>query len=236
MRMIGVLGGMSWVSTAHYYDRLNRLAAEAGGGLSSAPILLHSVDFAEIAALQKADRWDEAGAILADAAAGLQRAGAEVMILATNTMHLVAPQIEAAISVPFIHIADATGAAIKAQGLSRPGLIATGFTMEKPFYIDRLQAFGLQPLIPDTAARADIHRIIFDELCKDVVSDTSRAAFEAAARELAGQGADCLILGCTEVGLLLGQHNVPVPVFDTVELHCRAAIEAALSRTGEANV
>lgn len=236
MRMIGILGGMSWVSTAHYYDRLNRLAAEAGGGLHSAPILLHSVDFAQIAALQKADKWDEAGEILADAAAGLQRAGAQVMVLATNTMHLVAPQIEAAISIPFIHIADATAVAIRARGLTRPGLIATGFTMEKPFYIERLQTHGLSPVVPDDASRAAIHGIIFDELCRDVVTDASREVFQTAAQDLADAGADSLILGCTEVGLLLGQRNVPVPVFDTVELHCRAAIEAALSKTGEANV
>lgn len=236
MRQIGVLGGMSWVSTAHYYDRLNRLAAEACGGLTSAPILLNSLDFAPIAALQAQGRWDDAGQILSDAAQGLQAAGAELLILATNTMHLVAPQITQAIDIPFIHIADATAAAIRAAGFRRPGLIGTAFTMEQSFYLDQLRQYGLSPLVPGAERRPDIHRIIFDELCKDVVRDESRAVFEAAARSLADDGADSLILGCTEVGLLLNRQNVPVPVFDTVELHCRAAIEAAMTDKEETYV
>lgn len=236
MRIIGLIGGMSWASTAHYYRRLNELVAERRGGLHSAQILLRSVDFAPIAAMQAAGEWDRAGEALALEAQRLQAAGAEIILLATNTMHLVASQIEAAISVPFIHIADATAAAVAGAGFRRPGLIATAFTMERRFYTDRLSAAGLTPLVPPAAERADVHRIIFDELCRDVIRDCSRKIFETVARGLAHAGADCLILGCTEVGMLLNAGNVPIAVFDTVDVHCQAAVKAALKDTGEEDV
>lgn len=234
MKPIGILGGMSWVSTAHYYDRLNRLVADQKGGLHSAPILLHSVDFDPIARMQRADDWGAAAALLSDAASGLERAGAGVLILATNTMHIVADRIAASVDLPFIHIADATAAAIRAAGLRRPGLIGTAFTMERPFYRERLEAAGLQPVIPDDQTRAAIHGIIFDELCRNIVQERSRRVFEKAVTGLIAQGADSVILGCTEVGLLLSSKTVAVPVFDTVELHCRAALEAATTENRRA--
>ncbi len=233
MRTIGILGGMSWVSTAHYYAMLNRMAAQRMGGLHSAPILLHSVDFAPIAEMQKDDDWRAAARVLVEAAQGLERAGAGLLLIATNTMHLVADQIAASVQMPLIHIADATAEAIAAAGLRRPGLIATSYTMERRFYRDRLQAAGLEPLIPDAAARSEIQRIIFDELVLGETRAESRRCYEAIAADLASSGADCIILGCTEIGLLLNADNVTVPVFDTVEIHCRAAIEAASFETGE---
>ncbi|MFD1797603.1 aspartate/glutamate racemase family protein [Paracoccus aurantiacus] len=236
MRPIGILGGMSWVSTAHYYATLNRMASARMGGLHSARILLHSVDFAPIAQMQKDDDWQGAGEVLADAARGLEAAGAGLLLIAANTMHLVADQVSGAVSLPVIHIADATADAIAAAGLKRPGLIATAYTMERHFYRDRLDAAGLQPVIPNDADRAEIHRIIFEELVRDEVNDSSRRTYEDIAARLLGDGADCVILGCTEVGLLLNAGNVPAPVFDTVEIHCRAALEAACFETGETYV
>lgn len=236
MRKIGVLGGMSWVSSAHYYRCLNELVAARRGGLHSARLLMETVDFAIVAAMQARGDWDAAGELLAGAARRLEAGGADLILLATNTMHIVAPRIEAAISVPFLHIADASATAIEQVGFRRPGLIGTGFTMEQPFYLDRLRAAGLLPLVPCEGLRAEIHRIIFDELCRADIRPASRALFEAAARDLAQAGADCVILGCTEVGLLLDATNVPVPVFDTVDVHCRAAVEAALKDTGEEDV
>lgn len=233
MRIIGMLGGMSWVSTASYYACLNRLASERMGGLHSARILLHSVDFAPITQMQKAGDWESSGLVLAEAARGLEAAGAGVMMIAANTMHIVADQVRAATVLPFIHIADATADAIAAAGLKRPGLIATAFTMELPFYRDRLEAAGLSPVIPDAPARAEIHRIIFDELCRNEIHEDSRRVYEQVAADLIAAGADCIILGCTEVGLLLSSANVDAPVFDTVEIHCRAALEAACFETGE---
>ena len=236
MRPIGILGGMSWVSTAHYYATLNRMAAERMGGLHSARILLHSVDFAPIAQMQKDDDWQGAGAVLAEAAQGLERAGAGLIVIAANTMHLVADQVAAAVDLPLIHIADATADAIAAAGLKRPGLIATAYTMERRFYRDRLEAAGLSPILPDADDRAAIHRIIFEELVRDQVNEGSRQTYEIIAAKLVAEGADCIILGCTEVGLLLNAGNVPAPVFDTVEIHCRAALEAASFETGETYV
>ncbi|SDE14017.1 aspartate racemase [Paracoccus isoporae] len=236
MRPIGILGGMSWVSTAHYYATLNRMAADRLGGLHSAPLLLHSFDFAQIAARQEAGDWDGLGEMLAEAAQRLEGAGAGVMLIAANTMHLVAAPVAAAIAAPLVHIADATADAISAAGLRRPGLIGTAYTMEKRFYLDRLEAAGLSPVLPDAATRGEIHRIIFDELVRDDVREDSRRTYEAAAADLVAAGADCVILGCTEVGLLLNADNVPAPVFDTVEIHCRAAIEAASFETGETYV
>lgn len=228
MRTIGILGGMSAESTALYYQELNRLVRSRLGGLHSADLLIRSVDFATIAALQAVDDWTETGRILADAAARLQAAGAEAIVLATNTMHLNAADIAAAISVPFLHIGDATARALTARGVARPLLLGTRFTMEKAFYRERLTAAGLDPLIPDAEARMRLQAIIYDELCQGVVTPESRA--EVLAMSAAGRraGADGVIFGCTEIGLLLSADDVDVPVVDTTLVHCEAAIDFAL--------
>jgi aspartate racemase len=228
MKTIGVLGGMSAESTALYYRELNRLVRERLGGLHSAELLIRSVDFAPIAELQAADRWDETGAILAEAARRLEAAGAELIILATNTMHLNAPQIEAAIGAPFLHIGDATAAALKARGVRRPLLLATRFTMEKDFYKDRLRAAGLEPLVPDQAGRDRLQAIIYDELCLGVIRPESRAEAMAMVAQGREAGADGVIFGCTEVGLLLSADDIDAPVVDTTLVHCEAVVDAAL--------
>ena len=229
MKLIGILGGMSAASTALYQARLNRLARERFGGLHSANLLVRSLDFAEIEAMQIADDWAGAGERLACEAERLEAAGAELVVLATNTMHKVADAITARLSVPFLHIADATAHALTGAGLLRPALIATAYTMEQDFYTSRLRAAGLDVVLPDTGDRQEIHRIIFEELCRDEVRDASRQAFEAIAARLVEAGADSLILGCTEVGLLLDETNVRVPVFDTTRIHCDRAMDMALS-------
>ncbi|WP_161882133.1 aspartate/glutamate racemase family protein [Deinococcus alpinitundrae] len=229
MKLVGVIGGMSWTSTAQYYRLLNEGVARERGGLSSARLLLHSVDFAEIAALQKNGEWDAAGGLLADIARGLERAGAEGLLLATNTMHKVAPQIEAATRLPLLHIADATGEAIRAAGLKKVGLIATAFTMEQGFYTDRLsEKYGLEVIVPSTADRAEVHRIIFDELCQNVATDDSRQMYRRVMAELVSRGAQAIILGCTEIGLLVGADDVAVPVFDTTAIHVGTAVRFML--------
>lgn len=229
MKTIGVLGGMSAESTAIYYRELNRLVRERLGGLHSAELLIRSVDFAPIAELQARDDWDATGALLADHARRLEAAGAGVIILATNTMHLNADAIRAAIGVPFLHIGDATAAALKARGVARPLLLATRFTMEKAFYKHRLSAAGLDPLVPDAADRARLQAIIYDELCRGVVRpDSVAAAMEMVARGRAA-GADGVIFGCTEVGLLLDPQAIDVTVVDTAIVHCEAAVDFALS-------
>lgn len=229
MKLIGVLGGMSAESTAIYYKLFNDQVRARLGGLHSAELLLRSVDFAPIADLQAKGRWEDAGVLLAKRAEELERAGAELLVLATNTMHKVIGHIERAVRVPVVHIADATGSAIQAAGHKRPGLMATRFTMEDSFYVGRLgEKFGLDALVPDAADRAETHRIIYEELCQGVIRDASRHAFVAIAKRLHDSGADSLILGCTEVGLLLGADNVEVPIFDTVALHVQAALAKAL--------
>lgn len=231
MRMIGIIGGMSAESTAHYYAEINAGVRKALGGLHSAEILLWSVDFAEIAAMQAQGDWQKAGKLLADIALRLERAGADAIVLATNTMHKLAPQIEAAVSVPFIHIADATAAAIHARGCKRPALMATAYTMDEDFYVGRLrERHGLDVVLPNASDRALIHRVIYDELCKGTVSTISRAAFVAISDRLAVAGADCLILGCTEVGMLLNAANVAIPVFDTTLIHAVAAVQFAVGQ------
>lgn len=228
--MIGIIGGMSAESTKLYVDRLNAETRRRLGGLHSADLLVRSVDFADIAVMQSAGQWDEAGAFLADIAVRLERAGADIILLATNTMHKVADRIEDAVSVPFVHIADATGARIAARGLKRPALLATAFTVEESFYTGRLtERFGLEAVIPTADQRALIHRVIYEELCRGIVSEASRAAFVEIARSCVARGADCVILGCTEVGLLLNDDNVPVPVFDTACIHADTALDLALA-------
>lgn len=229
MKTIGIIGGMSAESTALYYRRLNEEARRRLGGLHSAECLIRSVDFARIEALQAAGEWDRAGAELARLAVALEHAGAGLLLIASNTMHKVADAVRHATRVPLIHIAEATAARITAAGLGRPGLMATAYTMEQAFYTDALRAAGLAPVVPGAADRAETHRIIYEELCRGVVREDSRRAYEAIARRLLEAGADCLILGCTEVGMLLGEDNVPAPVFDTTLIHADAALDAALA-------
>ncbi len=230
MKTIGILGGMSAASTQIYYRSLCVLARERLGGLHSPELLIRSLDFARIEGLQAAGAWDEAGDLLNAEALALERGGADLMILATNTMHKVADRMMRGVSIPLLHIADATAGRIRSRGLRRPGLMATAFTMEQAFYIDRLVEAGLEPIVPDAADRSVTHRIIYDELCLDVITAESRTTFEGIAARLVERGADCMILGCTEVGMLLDQGNVAVPVFDTTLVHCEAAFDAALER------
>ena len=228
MKTIGILGGMSAASTQTYYRELCRLIRERLGGLHSPELLIRSLDFAVIEAAQAAGDWDGAGRILNREALALERGGADFIVLATNTMHKVADQMMQGVGIPLLHIADATAAAINRQGLKRPGLMATAFTMEQDFYTARLRAAGLEPVIPDATDRAETHRIIYEELCKEVVKPESEQAYRGIASRLVDRGADCLILGCTEVGMLLNAGNVSVPVFDTTLVHCEAAVARAL--------
>ncbi|MDJ0859244.1 MAG: aspartate/glutamate racemase family protein [Dinoroseobacter sp.] len=228
MKLLGLLGGMSSASTALYYERLNSGARARLGGLHGANLLIRSVDFAPIAQMQDEGNWPAMGDQLAAEAIALERAGAELVLLATNTMHKLAPQISEALSVPFLHIGDATAEAIRASGYSSPGLMATAFTMEQTFYTDRLRAAGLAPVIPVAEDRRLVHRIIYDELCRGIISETSRIAYVDVAQHLKAAGADCLILGCTEVGMLLSNENAPLQVFDTTHIHCDAALDWAL--------
>jgi aspartate racemase len=228
MKTIGILGGMSAASTLIYYRELCQMTRARLGGLHSPELLIRSLDFAGIEALQMTGDWKSAAAILNDEARALERGGAQMIILATNTMHKLAGEMMTDVNIPFIHIADATAQAIKAEGLRRPGLMATAFTMEQSFYTDRLIAAGLTPVLPNQADRAETHRIIYDELCKGVTTDQSTEIYIEIARRLAASGADSLVLGCTEVGMLLNQENVSIPVFDTTLIHCRAALDFAL--------
>ena len=231
MRTIGILGGMSAASTSLYCNTLHQIVRSRLGGLHSASLLVRSVDFAPIAAMQAAGEWERAGDVLNAEARLLERGGADLLLLATNTMHSVADRVTAGVGIDFLHIADATAAAIARGGHAAPGLLATQYTMEGSFYTDRLRAapYDLKPLIPSDADRALVHGIIYDELCKDMVRDESRQAFEGVASRLGDAGADCIILGCTEIGMLLGTENVSLPVFDTTIIHCERAIELALS-------
>ncbi|WP_332642336.1 aspartate/glutamate racemase family protein [Aeromicrobium sp.] len=229
MKTIGLLGGMSWESTAEYYRLANELVRDQLGGLHSAKILMHSVDFAEIEAMQVEGRWDDAGALLADAAERLQRAGAELIVLCTNTMHKVAAPIEAAVSVPFIHLGDTTAEAVKAAGITKVGLLGTIFTMEQDFYVDRLSGHGLDVVLPGPEDRKRVSEIIYDELCLGVVRDESRAFYLEAIQRLRADGAEGVILGCTEIELLIDQSHVELPVFPTTALHVQAAVRLALT-------
>lgn len=229
MKTIGLIGGMSWESTALYYRQINEAVKARRGGLHSAKLLLLSVDFAEIAALQRAGDWAAAGDTLAQAARTLQTAGADFLVLCTNTMHIVAPAIEAAVTIPLLHVADPTAEAIRAAGFNKVGLIGTRFTMEQRFYKDRLvEQFGLQVLVPNDADRDTVHRIIFEELCLGKTTDASRAEYRRVMADLVSQGAQCIILGCTEITLLVGAQDATVPLFDTTGLHAAAAAGMAL--------
>lgn len=231
MKLIGLIGGMSWESSAEYYRIVNAAVRDRLGGQHSARVLLYSVDFAEVEQMQRDGRWSDAAALIADAAARLERGGAELLLLCTNTMHCVLPDIEAGFGVPLLHIADAAGRAITAAGLRRIGLLGTRFTMEGAFYRERLQQrFGLDVVIPDEAERASIHRIIYDELCRGQIREPSRDAYRQVMRRMVEQeGVEGFVLGCTEIPLLIGSDDVPWPLFDTTRLHAEWAVEEALA-------
>lgn len=229
METLGLLGGMSWESTALYYRLVNETVRERLGGLHSARLLLYSVDFAQIERLQHAGDWDGAGRVLGAAARALRDGGAGRLVLCTNTMHKVADAIEAGAGLPLLHIADPTGAAIRAAGFTRVGLLATRFTMEQAFYRRRLaERHGLDVRVPDAAARERVHRVIYEELCLGVVRDASREAYRRIIARLVDEGAECIILGCTEICLLVGDGDAEVPLFDTTALHARAAALACI--------
>jgi aspartate racemase len=229
MKRIGLLGGMSWESSAQYYRLANEEIRERCGGLHSADLLLRSIDFSDIEPLQRGGRWDEAGARLASEARALQDAGAELLVLCTNTMHKVADAITASVDVPLVHIADATAEAIRAQKLKTVGLLATAYTMEQDFYVGRLRArHQLDILLPDAEDRRTVHNVIFDELCLGIVSDSSRARYREIMRRLVDRGAEGILLGCTEIDLLISHTDASVPVFDTTKLHVKKAVELAL--------
>jgi len=231
MKTLGLLGGMSWESTAIYYRLLNEIVRERLGGLHSAKLLLWSFDFAEIAERQHAGDWQGAGMLLVDAARKLEAGGAEGLVVCTNTMHRLADEVQAAVSIPLIHIADATAVAVKGAGVSRPALLATRFTMEQDFYKGRLaRKYGLQPVVPDQAGRDMVHRVIYDELCQGIVKPESHAAYvEEVGRLRRDENIDGVIMGCTEITMLIGQADFDIPVFDTTRLHAEAAVAFALS-------
>ena len=229
MTTIGLLGGMSWESTQTYYKLVNEGVRDRLGGLPSAQLVLYSVDFEPIERLQNADRWDDAATILADAARSIEAAGADFLVLCTNTLHKVAPSIEAAISIPLLHIADATADAIKASGLSTVGLLGTRFTMTEEFYRGRLTGrHGIEVLVPDETEREVIDRVIFDELCMGKILDESRERYRDIMHTLATRGAQAIVLGCTEISMLVAPEDAPVPLFDTTRIHAERAVEAAL--------
>jgi aspartate racemase len=230
MKCIGLLGGMSWESTVSYYQALNRGVRARLGGLHSARVLINSVDFAEIERLQHAGDWPATARLLAAAARDLQAGGADFLLIGTNTMHKVAPEIEAAIDIPLLHIADATARRLQAGGIQRVGLLGTRFTMEQDFYKGRLQdQFGLTVLVPGEAQRERVHRIIYDELCLGQIRASSRVEYLAIIAELVEAGAQAVILGCTEIALLVGDAEAAVPLYDTTAIHAEAAVSLALA-------
>ena len=229
MKTIGLLGGMSWESTASYYQLINEAVKDELGGLHSAKIVLYSVDFDEIEKLQYKGEWLKAAEILIDGAQGLEKAGADFVLICTNTMHLVAPQIQKAISIPLLHIADATAEEIIKTGIKRVGLLGTAFTMEQNFYKGRLAERGLTVVIPDEADRTIVHRIIYDELCLGEISDVSRNEYLRIIQALVSQGAEGVILGCTEISLLVKPEHTDVQLFDTTTIHALKAVKDALS-------
>ena len=228
MKTIGLLGGMSWQSTELYYRLINEQVEAQLGGLHSAKIALVSVDFAEIEAMQHAGDWDAAGQSLAHASKQIEAAGADFLLICTNTMHKVAPAIQDAISIPILHLADATAERIKAAGLTTIGLLGTNFTMEQDFYRGRLEAHGLNVVVPTADDRQIIHTIIYDELCHGTVTEPSRADYLRIINEMAERGAQGMILGCTEICLLIKQEHTPLPVFDTTAIHAEEAVALAL--------
>lgn len=229
MKTIGLIGGMSWESTVTYYRQINEAIKERLGGLHSAKLVLYSVDFDEIERLQRSGDWEAAGTVLAEAALSLEAAGAAFLVLCTNTMHKVAPGIEAAVDIRLLHIADPTAAEIKRAGYATVGLVGTRFTMEQAFYRDRLSSrHNLRVIVPAAEDREIIHRIIYEELCLGIVKPESRAEYRRIMGVLATQGAQAIILGCTEISLLVNQQDAPIPLFDTTAIHAKAVAEEAL--------
>ena len=229
MHSIGLIGGMSWESTAVYYRLLNEGVRDRLGGLHSADIVLRSVDFDAVVSLQKTGDWAAAGKMLSDIGAGLATAGADCLLICTNTMHLLADAVQAAVAVPLLNIIDITAEAVTGGGYRRPLVLATRYTMEEDFYVGRMRSrHGLEPMVPDAAGRTLVHDVIFNELCQGRVDAASRRAFVALTETAASEGADCVVFGCTEVGLLLTPDDVALPVFDSTLLHADAAIEFAL--------
>ena len=228
MKTIGMIGGMSWESTSTYYREINEGIKNTLGGLHSAKIALYSVDFDEIEKLQHADDWEGTATILTQAAQAVEASGADFLLICTNTMHKVAPQIEAGINIPLIHIADATAEQLRKDGVERVGLLGTRFTMEQDFYRDRLtRRFGIEVLIPEQPERELVHRVIYDELCLGKIEDNSRRKYLSIMAELAGRGAQAIILGCTEIALLVQQQHTAIHLYDTTRLHCAAAVRIA---------
>jgi aspartate racemase len=228
MKTIGIIGGMGPASTVIYYETLCELARARSGGNASARVIIDALDFGHVQALQQSGAWDEAGRELADAGRRLEQAGAGLVLLATNTMHKVAAPLQQALTIPFVHIIDATAARLSADGRRTPALLGTRYTMEEPFYPDYLaNAFGTPPLVPEPVEREDIHRIIFDDLVKGIVAPETTHRYIEIVGALAARGADSVILGCTEIGLVLNPSNSPLPVYDTARIHCEAAMELA---------
>ena len=234
-RVIGMLGGMSWESSAQYYRLANELVRERLGGLHSARVLLASVDFAEIEQLQTSGRWDEAGQLLAEAAKRLEAGGAELLLICTNTMHKVADQVQAAVDIPLLHLVDATAQAITQAGLSTVGLLGTAFTMEQNFYRDRLASHGFKVLVPSADDRAEVHRVIYDELCVGVLREESRQVYRDVITRLVLAGVEGVVLGCTEIELLISAADSSVPIFPTTRLHVEAAVDASLNLNAPAS-
>ena len=228
MKMIGLIGGMSWESSAQYYRLINEGVRAARGPSSSAKCLLWSFDFAEIALLQRLGDWDRQEKLLIDAAQRLELAGAAVLLICTNTLHKVAQGVQAAVQIPLLHIADPAGQAVAAAGIRKVGLLGTAFTMEQDFFKDRLRQFGLEILVPEPDDRALIHRIIYEELVAGQIHEASRAAYREVIARLVEAGAEGVILGCTEIMLLIGPQDSAVPLFDTVQLHAEAAVRLAI--------
>ncbi|AIY40490.1 Aspartate racemase [Collimonas arenae] len=232
MKIIGLIGGMSWESTVPYYRQINETIKEQLGGLHSAKIIMYSVDFHEIERLQHSGDWDAAGALLADVARALERAGADFLVLCTNTMHKLASEIEAAVSIPLFHIADPTADEIKQAGFTKVGVLGTRFTMEQDFYKERLrERHGLQVVVPTPQDREIVHRIIYEELCLGKIREESRAEYRRVMTQLITQGAQAIILGCTEISLLVGPQDCAAPLFDTTRIHARRAALWALADT-----
>ena len=230
MKTIGLIGGMSWQSTVPYYRLINEIVSQKLGGLHSAKLILWNMDFEAIASLQRQDRWQEAGAVMADAALRLQQAGAESIVICTNTMHKLVPDMQPHLQIPILHIADATAQIIRQAGLRKVGLLGTRFTMEDSFYVSHLREhYGLEVITPDAAARQLVHNVIFNELCVGEEKATSRAQYREIMAALVQQGAEGIIFGCTEIAMLVDQTDASVPVFDTTTLHASYAAEWALA-------
>jgi aspartate racemase len=228
MKTIGMLGGMSWESTELYYRKINAATKQALGGLHSAPIAMVSVDFQEIEKLQHDDDWASCARILSEKSQGIEAAGADFLIICTNTMHLVAAEIENAIGIPLLHIADATAERIRSAGMKKIGLLGTRFTMEHEFYRGRLEQQGLEVVVPNEQDRMIVHRVIYDELCQGVLDNDSRVEFVRIIEDLHRAGVEGVIEGCTEIAMLVGQEHVDVPLFDTTAIHAEEAVAEAL--------